>query len=346
MSRCTRASNSKIPGFVGNKSQGSQNQPQKLQQTTIHRKDNVAKGHPNLEPSANPEASGELDVARGHQRWIDREKHSNSSNKAMPLQRPAKLHLSLHTNVDALCTNTGVDTSGSLESTAVNVGPSLQIDHVFGNGNSEGINVIQMNLDDGGFAIELESLPINSHQYIGKLSRECAAPGSVMPCLEDFVEGRIPENITCKDRVGTEYDAPLPYPTPCTLSTPLDNMHQINLCPHGGLDVDGNKPVSVLSNMENHQLDDMHPADAVIDESLAADSSPSPHAAPTDQHGKAPGSAQLALEVAICDGVAAGWMSCIECRFMIAPRFEMAVLTGMLRHVASMDQDACYPTCI
>ncbi|GMH18544.1 hypothetical protein Nepgr_020385 [Nepenthes gracilis] len=32
----------------------------------------------------------------------------------------------------------------------------------------------------------------------------------------------------------------------------------------------------------------------VIDESLAADSSPSPHAAPDDQHGKAPGSAQLA----------------------------------------------------
>ncbi|GMH29945.1 hypothetical protein Nepgr_031788 [Nepenthes gracilis] len=159
--------------------------------------------------------------------------------------------------------------------------------------------------------------------------------------------------------------------------------------------------------VENHQLDDMHPADAMIDESLAANSSPSPHAAPADQYGKAPGSAQLALgkngdlsridilllkfavvllglafvrgglsalscfesyqypvyyslglfrgklrmwflpaEVAICDGVAAGWMSCLECRFMIAPGSEMAVLTEMLRHVAGMDQDACYPTCI
>ncbi|GMH16187.1 hypothetical protein Nepgr_018028 [Nepenthes gracilis] len=135
-----------------------------------------------------------------------------------------------------------------------------------------------------------------------------------------------------KDRVGKENDAPLPYLAPCTLSTPLDIMHQINHCPQGGLGVDGMKPVSMLSNVdgniassvefikhganenkpvrvvplfiqdpassrlaENHQLDDLHLADAVIDESLAADSSPSPHAASADQHGKAPGSAQLAL---------------------------------------------------
>ncbi|GMH00971.1 hypothetical protein Nepgr_002810 [Nepenthes gracilis] len=50
---------------------------------------------------------------------------------------------------------------------------------------------------------------------------------------------------------------------------------------------------SVLA--ENHQLDDMHPDDAVIDKSLAADFSPSPHVAPADLHGKAPSNAQLAL---------------------------------------------------
>ncbi|GMH19207.1 hypothetical protein Nepgr_021048 [Nepenthes gracilis] len=55
---------------------------------------------------------------------------------------------------------------------------------------------------------------------------------------------------------------------------------------------------------------------------------------------------EFSCKVAICDGVAAGWMSCIECRFMIAPGSEMAILTEMLRHVAGFDQDACYLTCI
>ncbi|GMH31671.1 hypothetical protein Nepgr_033515 [Nepenthes gracilis] len=91
------------------------------------------------------------------------------------------------------------------------------------------------------------------------------------------------------DRVGKE-------------NAPLVNMPQINLCPQGGLGEDGKSPVplvvqdpasSVLT--KNHQLDDRHPADAESIESLATRFFSSPHAAPVDQHGKAPGSAQLAL---------------------------------------------------
>ncbi|GMH02173.1 hypothetical protein Nepgr_004012 [Nepenthes gracilis] len=72
--------------------------------------------------------------------------------------------------------------------------------------------------------------------------------------------------------------------------------------------MDGNEPVSgcavpliiqapVSSELvENHQLDSMHPADAGIEESLAADPSVSPRAATADQHGSDPCSAPLALE--------------------------------------------------
>ncbi|GMH29933.1 hypothetical protein Nepgr_031776 [Nepenthes gracilis] len=169
----------------------------------------------------------------------------------------------------------------------------------------------------------------SSHLVMYSISKLAPVAADEVPVVA------IPKLAPCpegKDKVGKDNDAPLPYLAPYTLSTPLDNMHQINHYPQGGLGVDGNKPVSVLSNVdgniasfaefikhganenkpvcvvplfiqdpaspvlaENHQLDDMHLADAVIDESLAADSSPSPHAAPADQYGKAPGSAQLAL---------------------------------------------------
>ncbi|GMH16133.1 hypothetical protein Nepgr_017974 [Nepenthes gracilis] len=94
-----------------------------------------------------------------------------------------------------------------------------------------------------------------------------------------------------KDRVGKENEAPLPYPAPCTLLTPLDILHQINHYLQGGLGVDGKKPVSVLSNVDGNRASFAE----FIKHGLAADSSPSPHAAPANQHGKAPGSAQLAL---------------------------------------------------
>ncbi|GMH02206.1 hypothetical protein Nepgr_004045 [Nepenthes gracilis] len=101
-----------------------------------------------------------------------------------------------------------------------------------------------------------------------------------------------------------------PKMDPCPISNdrvekenaPLVNMPMINHCPQGGLGEDGMFPVPhviqdptpfVLS--KNLQLDDGPPVDAESIESLASFSSPSPHAAPADQHGNAPGSAQLAL---------------------------------------------------
>ncbi|GMH07478.1 hypothetical protein Nepgr_009318 [Nepenthes gracilis] len=106
-----------------------------------------------------------------------------------------------------------------------------------------------------------------------------------------------------KVKVGEENDAPSPYLAPYTLSTPLDIMHQIKHCPQGGLGMDGKFPIVPLSIHDpasyvlagNHKLGDTHPTDAVIDKSLTDDSSPSQHAAPTNQHGKDPGSAQLAF---------------------------------------------------
>ncbi|GMH25864.1 hypothetical protein Nepgr_027707 [Nepenthes gracilis] len=80
------------------------------------------------------------------------------------------------------------------------------------------------------------------------------------------------------------------------LNEPKDNRASATQVSFGAADVPffiQDPALSVLA--ENHQLDDMYPDDVVIDKSLAADSSPSPHVALADQHGKALGSAQLAL---------------------------------------------------
>ncbi|GMH07498.1 hypothetical protein Nepgr_009338 [Nepenthes gracilis] len=139
-----------------------------------------------------------------------------------------------------------------------------------------------------------------SHPVVFKISKLAPVVADEVPVVAG------PKLAPCpvgKVKVGEENDAPSPHLALCTLSTPLDIMHQIKHCPQGGLGMDGKFPIVPLSIHDpassmlagNHKLGDMHPTDAVIDESLADDSSPSQHAAPANQHGKGPGSAQLAL---------------------------------------------------